>query len=115
MNIYIYKYTFTHMLSQTLLVSCNNEFKFKILDVLGLTGVHDERPLPSQESHCVQTLLGMLCVCVCVCVFWASLVCMMSALFHLMITACRRCWARFCVYIHIHTYNPACFGPHWYA
>jgi WD40 repeat protein len=43
---------------RTLVVSSNDEFKFKVLDVLGLTGVHDERPLPSQESHCVQTLLA---------------------------------------------------------
>jgi len=43
---------------RTLLVSSNDEYKLKLLDVLGLTGVHDERPLPSQESHCVQTLLG---------------------------------------------------------
>jgi cilia- and flagella-associated protein 251 len=41
-----------------LVVSGNNEYKLKILDVLGLSGVHDERPLPSQESHCVQTVLG---------------------------------------------------------
>jgi len=41
-----------------LVVSANNEYKLKILDVLGLSGVHDERPLPSQDSHCVQTVLG---------------------------------------------------------
>ncbi|KAJ1490898.1 WD40-repeat-containing domain protein [Baffinella frigidus] len=41
-----------------LVVSANDEYKLKVLDVLGLQGVHDDRPLPSQESHCVQTLLG---------------------------------------------------------
>ena len=41
-----------------LVVSANNEYKLKILDALGLNGLHDERPLPSQDSHCVQTVLG---------------------------------------------------------
>ncbi|EKX39032.1 hypothetical protein GUITHDRAFT_114910 [Guillardia theta CCMP2712] len=31
---------------------------FLVLDIIGLTGVHDNRPLEEQDSHCLQTLLG---------------------------------------------------------
>jgi hypothetical protein len=79
--------------------------------VLGLTGVHDECPLPSHD-HCMQTLLGTFLrvhthTYLQSCMFWASLVCMMSALFRLVhkkVTACRCCCVCLCIYIYVHVH-----------